>query len=80
MQDLTNFKKLIFTLRCGKQITILSEQNLVDRGGIVSISGFEAIPFLVKKSIVLDPLQLVATEIIEEPHIVWGDAISNEGY
>jgi len=77
MQDLKNFKKLIFTLHSGKQIAILTEENLAENG---SISGYEAMPLLVKKSIVIDPLQIAATEIIDDPHIVWGDAISNEGY
>jgi hypothetical protein len=76
MQDLKNFKKVIFTLHSGKQISILSEESLIDG----KISGFEATPLIVKKSIVIDPLQIAATEIIEDPHIVWGDAISNKGY
>jgi hypothetical protein len=75
-QDLKNFKKLIFTLLSGRQISILSEENLADG----SMSGFEATPLIVKKSIIIDPLQIAATEIIEDPHIVWGDAVSNEGY
>lgn len=76
-QDLQHLKKAIFTLKSGVQISILLD-NMVKDGPKLRVEGYEATPLIVRKEIMIKSSELAATEIISDPHIVWGDAIKEE--
>lgn len=76
-QDLRHLKKVIITLDSGEERAILTDNVPKGFGGeLLTLTGMINTPLLVRKTILVRPDDISCIEIIDDPHIVWGDAIT----
>jgi len=74
-QDLKEYYRIIFTLKNGRQIEILTKEAFVesevDYENNIIIEGFVATPMIIEKTISVCRIEIAAIEITKEPHITW---------
>ena len=74
-QDLKEYYRIIFTLKNGRQIEILTKEAFVesevDYENNIIIEGFVATPMIIEKTISVCRIEIAAIEITKEPYITW---------